>query len=558
MPKTAAVSPDLEPEDPEAVLGSSSDDSAAATPTKRHRGQPREGTPNPAKQAGPKLSAKRSSLEKGQAGPSRSAGKGDSSSRHSGRRQVSFSLPRSEASPRGAEEVASGQGDRPHSPSLPKSPAMHETQGKEKSPHRRSKVLPRRALDFEATTDEGDAAPTTRKTPPRAPRSSTSPPADVESPVLRRMPTKEPYQGNVSTFEPRIHSTPVVPSRKAPAGEASAPLAEDLDSSDSGTSNQGRRPAPGGKQAEPPDFSDLPTTRHAQCSLLEMLRRGGKKRDASPRASVKQPSPEHRSSGGSKTARVPARQKRPSFLAQDDFVECPAEEEEGKGEEEAREDKEGATSAAALSAYKELLSSGHGKHSGSASRSLPKRGRPKGSSGLPAPPSGHGAQDAADWDLPSTSRGHRSGSPVATTSSQDGADKATKDKKKKNKKKKVCLAVQMYQPEGVERLPCQATSFDAFLTFAMEEIDYEIEHCQSAEDKQILELYKQNIIKETCKVIEELNVYTVRLPELEEEQRKLRAMRENIEALEEKVVRCVRENGLNIDPYEFLVDEEDM
>lgn len=120
------------------------------------------------------------------------------------------------------------------------------------------------------------------------------------------------------------------------------------------------------------------------------------------------------------------------------------------------------------------------------------------------------------------------------------------------------MAVQMYQPEGVERLPCQATSFDAFLTFAMEEIDDEIEHCQSAEDKQILELYKQNIIKETCKVIEELNVYTVRLPELEEEQRKLRAMRENIEALEEKVVRCVRENGLNIDPYEFLVDEEDM
>lgn len=470
-----------------------------------------------------------------------------------------FTLPRSEASPRGGEEEASGQGDRPQTWSLRKSPAM----GNEKSPRRQSKPLPRRALDFEAATNEDEALPTT-KTPPRAPTSSTSPPANVESPLLRRMSMKKPYQsGDVTMFEPRVHSTPLVPSRKAPAGEASAPLAEDLDSSGSGTSEKGRRPASGGRQAEPPVFSDLPTTRHAQRSLLEMLRQGGKKRDASsPRASADRPSPENRSGSGSKTERVPAKQKRLSFLAQDDFVECPAEEEEEK-REEAREDQEGATSAAALSSYKELLSSGHGKHSGSASRSLPKHGRPKehksgasGSSGLHAPPSGHGAQDPADWDLPSTSRGHRSSSQVATTS-QDGAGKVTKaQKKKKKKKKKVYAAIQVYQPKGVERSKCQATSFDVCLTLAVEVIDEEIEQCQSEEDKRVLEMYKQNIIKETCKIIEELNVYTVRLPELEKEKRKLRALRKNIEQLEEKIMRCVRENGLDIDPYQFLMDEE--
>lgn len=120
------------------------------------------------------------------------------------------------------------------------------------------------------------------------------------------------------------------------------------------------------------------------------------------------------------------------------------------------------------------------------------------------------------------------------------------------------MAIKLYQPKGVERSKCQATCFDVFLTLAMEVIDEEIEQCQSAEGKRVLEMYKQSIIKETCKIIEELNVYTVRLPELKKEQRKLRALRKNIEELEEKIVRCVRENGLDIDPYQFLVDEEDM
>lgn len=567
-PKTAENSPDLEAEDPEAVLGSSSDGSAAASPTKRRRGRLMKGTQSPVKQAEPKPADKRRSvslsLESGQTGSSRSAGKGGSPSRRSGRKLDSGTLPRPHSSPLGRKEDAGGQGDRPQNRSLRKSPVVRETPGEQTSSRRHSKLLPRRALDFEPTTVEGDAPPTTKNTQPHALRSSTSPPADEESPFPRRMSSKKPYQGNITSFEPRVHSTPVVPSRKAPAGEASAVFAEDLDLSEGATSESRGRPGPGKKQTDPPPvFGDLPTTRHAQRSLLEVLRHGGKGSDTTPKSPVKRPSPQSVSSSPDKRSGVPAKQKRLSFLSQDGFVECPVEEQEDE-EEEAEKDEQAATSAAALSSYKELLSSWHNKRSGSARGSLSMRGRPEkpksgasGSSGLHAPPGGHSAQDAADRDLPSTSRGHRS-SPRDGALSREAADQVTKAQTDKKKKKRVYVAIQVYQPEGRERSKCEVTAFDVFLTLAMEVIDEEIEQCQSEEGKQVLEMYKQNIIKETGKIIEELQVYTRRLPELEKEKRNLRALRKKIEVLEEKIVRCVRENGLDIDPYEFLLDEEDV
>lgn len=465
--------------------------------------------------------------------------------------------PRPGPSPLGGEK-ASGQEDWPQTGSLRKSPAVHQAPEDRKSAHRRSKLPPQKALDFELHSDKGEAPLTPEETLPRAPRLSDSPPVDEKSPLLGRMSLR-----NVTSFEPLVHSTPIVPSRKASAGEASALLVEDFDSPESAAAETGGQRGPAAEQAEPPVFGDLPTTRHAQRSLLEALRLGAKARDAAtPRASVKRPSPQNRSS--KRTAvQVPVKQKKgASLLARDEFVECPVEEDEEEMEV-AEEDKEAATSAAALSSYKELLSFRSDKHSGAARGSLPKRGRPEepksgasGSSGLrAASPGGHDAQDAGHWDRPSTSRGHRS-SPRVVAKSQEGTDKTPKTQKKKKKKKKAYVAIQVYQPKGVERSKCDVTAFDVFLTLAMEVIDDEIEQCQSEEGKRDLGRYKQYIIEETGKIIEELQVYTSRLHEVEKERRNLRALRKKIEEAEEKLVRCIRENGLDIDPYQFLWDEE--
>lgn len=572
-PTPAKDSPDSESEEPEViVLDSSTDVPATASPAKRRSagpGRPRKGSWSPDKQAGPEQTGKRrstsASSEGGRAGPSRSPAKGHSSSRHSGQGRGSVARlgehsdtpPRPGPSPLGGEK-ASGKEDRPETGSLRKSPAVHQAPEDRKSAHRRSKLPPRKALDFELPSDKGEAPLTPKETLPRVPRSSASPPVDGKSPLLGRMSLR-----NVTSFEPLVHSTPIVPSRKALAGEASALLVEDFDSPESAASETGGQRGPAAKQAEPPVFGDLPTTRHAQHSLLEALRLGGKARDAAtPRASVKRPSPQNRSS--KRTAvQVPAKQKKgASLLARvDDFVECPVEEDEEEMEA-AEEDKEAATSAAALSSYKELLSFPSDKHSGSARGSLPKRGRPEepksgasGSSGLrAASPGGHEAQDAGHWDRPSTSRGHRS-SPRVVATSQEGAGKATKTQKKK-KKKRQYVAIQVYQPKGVERSKCDVTAFDVFLTLAMEVIDDEIEQCQSEEGKRDLGRYKQYIIEETGKIIEELQVYTSRLHEVEKERRNLRSLRKKIEEAEEKLVRCIRENGLDIDPYQFLWDGE--
>lgn len=561
-PKTAENSPDSESEEPKVVV-LSTDGSAAASPAKHHSagpGQPRKGTRSPDKQAGPKRTGKRRSTsvssEGGQAGPSRSPVKVHSSSRRSGQGQDpiarlgkhSDALPRPGPSPLGGKEP-SGQEARPQARSLHKSPAVHQAPEDRKSPHRRSKLPPRKALDFELPSDKGEAPLTPEETLPRASRSSASPPDNGKSPLLRRMSLK-----NITSFEPLVHSTPIVPSRKASAGESSALLVEELDSPESAALETGGQRGPAVKQGEPPVFGDLPTTRHAQRSLLEALRLSGKERDdATPRASIKRPSPQSRSSEGA-AVQVPAKQKKgASLLARDDFVECPVEEDKGEMEE-AEEDKEAATSAAALSSYRELLSLPSDKHSGSARGSLPKRGHPEepksGASSSAALPGGH---EAGHWDHPSTSRGHRS-SPRVVATSQEGTGKTKTQKKKK--KKKTYVAIQVYQPKGVERSKCDITAFDVFLTLAMEVIDDEIEQCQSEEGKRDLARYKQYIIEETGKIIEELQVYTNRLHEVEKERRNLRSLRKKIEETEEKLVRCIRENGLDIDPYQFLWDEE--
>lgn len=318
---------------------------------------------------------------------------------------------------------------------------------------------------------------------------------------------------------------------------AHPPVAEDLDAPKSGTSGASGEQGPAVKNTGPPSLGGRPTSGQQQRSRLEAPRRSGARigSGAAPCVSQKPLSPGNRSSQQAALQMHVTGKWKHKFLALRAFVECSV-------EEEGVEDKKCATSAATLG--------GLPKHD----HPEEIKGGPSGSSRLHMPPDGLEAQGAQLVDLPSTSRGHPSSLQNEATSQEvaGGAESATK-----KKKKKLYMAVQVYQPEGMERTKRDINTFDVFLTAAMEVIDSEIDNCQSEVGRQVLQAYKDNIIKETIPYIMGCQAYTNCPHEVDEERCKLRALRKQIEKIGKRLVWYFRENSLDIDPYQFLLDEED-
>ncbi|KAL1434511.1 hypothetical protein MTO96_011605 [Rhipicephalus appendiculatus] len=129
--------------------------------------------------------------------------------------------------------------------------------------------------------------------------------------------------------------------------------------------------------------------------------------------------------------------------------------------------------------------------------------------------------------------------------------------RKKRKRPKVWVQVQLYdQPSGL-RTKADMTMYDIYLSLALEIIE-ENSSVSQRKKKKVMEQFYEEVAKDAIEIIDELQVCTNELKELQQEIRKMTDLRKKLDRISRGLGKYVNENNIkNVDPYQFYFQDEE-
>ncbi|XP_050052670.1 uncharacterized protein [Dermacentor andersoni] len=129
--------------------------------------------------------------------------------------------------------------------------------------------------------------------------------------------------------------------------------------------------------------------------------------------------------------------------------------------------------------------------------------------------------------------------------------------RKKRKKAKVWVRVQLYdQPNGT-RSKADVNMYDIYLTLALEIIEENRQKCQSDKEKTVMKWFYEEVAKDATAIIDDVQLYTNELFELEKEVRRMNALSKQLYNIGLEVQKYVKENNIQgVDPFQFYFEGE--
>ncbi|XP_037559170.1 uncharacterized protein LOC119436403 isoform X4 [Dermacentor silvarum] len=129
--------------------------------------------------------------------------------------------------------------------------------------------------------------------------------------------------------------------------------------------------------------------------------------------------------------------------------------------------------------------------------------------------------------------------------------------RKKRKKAKVWVRVQLYDHPNGQRAKSDVNMYDIYLSLALEIIEEKRQKCQSEKEKKVMKWFYKEVAKDATEIIDDVQMYTNELFELEKEMRKMRALMKKLYNIGLEVQEYVKENNIQgVDPFQFYFQEE--
>ncbi|XP_075734947.1 uncharacterized protein LOC119187747 isoform X4 [Rhipicephalus microplus] len=130
--------------------------------------------------------------------------------------------------------------------------------------------------------------------------------------------------------------------------------------------------------------------------------------------------------------------------------------------------------------------------------------------------------------------------------------------RKKRKRPKVWVQVRLYDQPGGLRTKEDVTMYDIYLSLALEIIEVNRQQCQSKKGKKVMDQFYKEVAKDAIGMIDELQLYTNELVELQQEIMKMMRLRKELDRISRGLGKYVRENDIrNVDPYQFYFEDEE-
>lgn len=138
-------------------------------------------------------------------------------------------------------------------------------------------------------------------------------------------------------------------------------------------------------------------------------------------------------------------------------------------------------------------------------------------------------------------------------------DSGETTKTKRRKRQKILVPVHLYDSSDGQRGEKDVTLYDVYLSLATEMIELKRKECKSEEGKQVLKMFYEEVVKGATGIIDDVQKHYVdKLHEMDEERKKIRALRKEFDRLGKTLEEYIKEKNIQgVHPYQFCFTEED-